>query len=164
MITLEKLKEYFEYNPVTGVFTRIKKANYNQKLGKKLGSLNKSTGYLQCKIFGQNAYIHRLAWLYVNGEWPVNEIDHIDGDKTNNRIKNLRPATHAQNNTNRDNHKNKYGFKGVKRHHSNKNRWYSMIQVEGRQIYLGMCDTPEEAYVNYCKAAERYHGDFARFV
>ena len=102
-ITQELLKEYVTYEPITGVFTKRKKKHPRDntvKVGEQLGHLS-GDGYIHFSFFGKKGKAHRLAWLYVYGELPNSLIDHIDGDKTNNKINNLRLASFEQNAANR---------------------------------------------------------------
>jgi hypothetical protein len=90
-------------------------------------------------------------------------VDHRDGDGLNNRRKNLRPATKAQNGQNRPQNKNNTsGFKGVS-WHAQRGRWRAQIMVAGRKKSLGLFDTPEDAHVAYCRASAKFHGAFSNF-
>jgi hypothetical protein len=105
---------------------------------------------------------HRLAWLYVYGEWPEGEVDHINLIRTDNRIANLRLATTALNKRNTRVRKNNLvGFKGVSWHACSR-RWRSRIYLNGKEVNLGLYDTPEEANAAYLAAAREHFGDFAR--
>jgi len=99
----------------------------------------------------------------MTGEWPKNQIDHIDREKSNNRFSNLREANNAQNNSNRPaQQNNKSGYKGV----SPVNRrlpWVAQIRVAGKSIWLGRFETKELAYAAYCRAAKEHHGEFAHY-
>lgn len=160
-LTQQTLKELFEYDPDTGVFKRLKRTSSNAISGRICGC--KSNGYIVIHINGRLWYGHRLAWLYVYGTWPNNNIDHINGDKSDNRISNLRDATQTQNHYNvGKKSSNKSGFKGVSWHVEGK-KWDAKIRHNGRRIYLGLFDTPEEAHAAYVEAAKHLHGDFARF-
>jgi hypothetical protein len=99
-ITQEYLKSILSYDQGTGVFTWLLKTSNRVKVGMQAGTL-RNNGYLKINLNGQLYYVHRLAWLYVTGEWPKNNIDHINGAKDDNRWVNLREATHSQNNRNR---------------------------------------------------------------
>ena len=113
-ITQQKLKELFNYNPETGIFTR--KTNVSQcKVGGVAGSDN-GTGGIRMRASGKQYYAHQLAWLYIYGEWPINEIDHINHDRKDNRITNLRHVTHSDNQRNqiKARSNNKCGYLGVR--------------------------------------------------
>jgi len=100
--------------------------------------------------------VHRLvatAWLPNPSYKPC--VDHIDGNHINNHISNLRWATRSENQQNK---RSKKLFKGVIIH---RGKWQAQIMIDGIQSYLGVCDTPEEAYFVYCGAATFYYGDFA---
>lgn len=111
MITQKELKEILHYDPETGIFTRKSKPTYNAKIGDPVGSVDH--GYLRINVIGKRYYAHRLAWLYMYGEWP-NIIDHIDANKENNRIGNLRNVDFSGNMMNgRISRCNKTGIVGV---------------------------------------------------
>lgn len=98
MITQNTLKELFDYNPDTGLFTwKVAKAR-RIKAGDVAGNLN-NTGYIHIRVDGKNYQAHRLAWLYTHGKFPDNCIDHINGIKDDNRISNLRDVTTQENNS-----------------------------------------------------------------
>lgn len=114
-ITQELLKEYVIYEPTTGIFTKRKNRHLRDnsvKVGEQLGHLC-GNGYIHFSLFGKKRKAHRLAWLYMYGEFPTSLIDHIDGDKTNNKINNLRLASFEQNAANRHVVKSKTGYRGV---------------------------------------------------
>jgi len=107
---------------------------------------------------------HRLAWLYITGEWPPMDLDHADLDPLNNRWRNLRLATRSQNIANghcRAN--NKMGVKGVS-FHKETGMYGARIRVTGVQRSLGHFKAAEEAHAAYCVAAAKAFGEFARFV
>lgn len=159
-LELGRLKESLSYDPETGVFNwRILTSN-RAKIGARAGT--NSNGYFIISVDGTRYMAHRLAWLYVTGEWPRGEIDHINGDRSDNRFENLRRTTHADNMKNMSKHKdNTSGFKGVFwAQHAR--RWRSYICANGRSKHLGYFNTPEEAYAAYCVAAANLHGEYAR--
>lgn len=134
-----------EYNPETGIFTRN---------GLRAGTAG-VRGYRQIWYKGRQYYEHRLAWFIMTGEWPPDQMDHIDRDRSNNKWSNLRLADQAQNNWNS---KNRSGYRGAYR--NDKGTWMSAITVNGRSYFLGNYDTPEEAHQVYMEVAEEIHGDF----
>jgi HNH endonuclease/AP2 domain len=157
-LTAERLREVIEYNPETGEFRWKKTLGSRAQSGKIAGSLDHQ-GYRIIRVNGTTYQAHRLVFLWMTGCWPAADIDHIDGNKANNRWENLREATPSQNVANsRRNRKNKSGFKGV---HAQHGKWVASITVNGRCIYLGYFDTPEEAHAAYCKAALKHHAEFA---
>jgi hypothetical protein len=115
-------------------------------------------GYLKIRIDRRNYLLHRLAWLYVHGCWPVGQIDHRDLNPANNAISNLRDATHAQNKQNSRGLRGD-GLKGVRLSHG---KWQASIRVNGRRLHLGTFSAPESARAAYVAAASKHHGEFAR--
>lgn len=123
-------------------------------------------GYISIFIDGMGHSAHRLAHLYMTGEWPIDVIDHINRVTGDNRWENLRSATRSQNLGNRRlNVNSRGGLKGVTPLGSGRNaKWYqSRIQVGGKRIRIGIFTTPEEAHAAYVDAAKKYFGEFARF-
>lgn len=129
--------------------------------GKQLGWV-RADGYIGVKI-GRRYYLaHRVAWLLVHGDWPKGHLDHINGDRADNRMANLREATHAENLHNRGRNKNNTsGYKGVSLHRST-GKWDARIMVNRKQVYLGIYETQEDAHAAYTSAAAKLHGTFAR--
>lgn len=153
MITSEKLRELLSYNPETGKFTRI----VRRTRGKDSGWADKY-GYLYLMVDGKTYSYHRLVWLHVNGAWPEHEIDHINGDKSDNRIANLRDISRSKNLQNevRVRKNNASGFMGVQ-YRKDRNTWISTIRVDGKSKRLGSFATPEEAEAAYIAAKRIYH-------
>jgi hypothetical protein len=161
MLTQARLKELLHYDPETGVFTWRVPPSGRVAAGERAGFVHEQK-YRCIRISGRKYREHRLAWLYVNGRWPPNQIDHRDGNILNNRIDNLREASSSQNRANsRISVKNTSGYKGVSWDVS-KGKWSARIGVAGKQIHLGRYHCPEKAHAAYCTAAERYFGEFAR--
>ena len=163
-LTLDLLREILHYDPETGVFTwKVRRGNRaipGAQAGSK--STNKPKQRLSIRINGKSYFNHRLAWLYMTGEWPALEIDHIDTDSLNNRWNNLRLATTSQNQANRGPQKNnKSGFKGVYWHPSHA-AWRAAVRFKGRKIILGEFRTPEDAHAAYCTKVAELYGEFAR--
>ena len=136
MITQERLKELLHYDPDTGVFT-WKESRGGVSIGGSAGTLNQY-GYISILIDRRSYLAHRLVWLYVHGEFPVNSIDHINHVKLDNRMENLRDANESVNSMNRPMQKNnKSGHTGVHWHKGNK-KWFASIKVDRKSIGLGL--------------------------
>lgn len=99
-LTQDQLKKLFHYDPETGNFTRLKNASSNARAGDVAGYKDPSNGYVRFRIQGTLHYAHRLVWLYVHGSFPEHEIDHINHNKHDNRLANLRHVSHAKNGKN----------------------------------------------------------------
>lgn len=133
-ISQKRLKELFNYNPDTGVFVWKQRRAGNATKGSVAGSTDKR-GYIRMCIDYKYSTAHRLAWLYMTGSFPENEIDHIDQDKGNNSFSNLREVTRQENAKNIPMSKNNNsGTTGV---HWYLNRWVVTIYVKGKRIYGG---------------------------
>lgn len=144
LLTAEKLRELLSYCLETGIFRWRVDRRGGAKAGSVAGRIS-SHGYQEIKINGKLHHAHRLAWLYVHGVWPSDQIDHINRVRTDNRIANLREATSAENSRNRSKYgNNTSGHVGVtwcKR----EQRWKAQIQHEGKMINLGYYDLKEDA-------------------
>ena len=154
-LTHDRLREVLNYDADTGVFTWRIKLNRKVVVGSEAGSL-KPKGYVSIRIDGHPYYAHRLAWCYVYGSWPPEEIDHINGDRADNRIANLRAATRKQNMENRAHSIGASGYRGVCWLEANQ-KWRASITHNGKNLYLGLFGTAEEASAVYKKAAAIYH-------
>ena len=156
-ITQELLKENLSYNQESGFFIRIKKTANSVNIGDIAGTLH-SDGYIYISVIGKKIPAHRLAWLYVYGSFPNNEIDHINGIKNDNSLINLREATRLENMQNqRKAHKdNPTGLLGVS---FNKKlmKFTAQIHINGKQKKLGVFDTKESAYLSYLEAKNNIH-------
>lgn len=139
MITQEELKRIINYDPDTGAFIwNVNRGSRAQAGNIVKGSLHDPKGYLTIRLNGKSYYIHRLAWLYVYGYFPENQIDHINRNPSDNRIKNLREVSCQCNVRNCGNHRdNKSGVKGVVWDKRLK-KWCSYINVNRKKIYLGL--------------------------
>jgi hypothetical protein len=161
MITQERLKELLEYDQESGVWVWRCAIMGQTKPGQIAGTLNKGHGYIIIGVDNKLYKAHRLAWLYMTGEWPNGQIDHVNMVRADNRWSNLRVASRSQNAANglaRRN--NKSGFKGVHWYEPTKN-WTAQICVKGEKIYLGRFPTAEVAHEIYVEAAKAYYGEFA---
>lgn len=119
-------------------------------------------GYLRIGLMGGRYKVHRVVWAMTYGEWPKDEIDHINGIKTDNRISNIRHSDRSGNVRNVGlRSDNTSGYKGVCWCKASQ-KWRVTIQSGRNREYAGDFDTPEAAHAAYCAAAERLHGEFAR--
>lgn len=154
MLTQAQVKELFDYDPETGIIRWMVRKGSVQA-GTVAGSPN-DRGYIQIRIDKTTYRAHRLAWLIFYGRWPENQIDHINGIRTDNRIKNLREANAAQNAQNQRtaSSDNKSGYLGVSVF---RNKWQAQIMVNGKNRYIGVYDTPEEAHEAYLAKKRELH-------
>lgn len=156
MITQIELKELLDYDPNTGIF-RWKKTTSYKKLNGQIAGYNNGRGYYRISINNKKYMAHRLAWLYMTGNWPNEYIDHINGIGTDNRFCNLRQATQKENLQNaRIRNDNTSGYTGVYWFQS-RNKWVSKIWFNGKSIHLGYFDDPAIAYQAYLDAKQKYH-------
>jgi hypothetical protein len=156
MLIAERLRELLDYDAQTGVFTWKVRTSIRTAVGMRAGGVG-GPGYWMISVDSKRYYGHRLAWLYVFGEWPKDgEIDHINGDRIDNRISNLREVSRSKNNENKREPlpNNKSGYLGVFRKRS---RWTSRIRVNGKTHSLGGFDTPEAAHAAYLSAKRILH-------
>ena len=154
----EYVRGLFNYNPLTGFLTH--KERFGVITGERAGYIN--SGYRSVKI-NQIAYLeHRIIWLYVTGEWPLNEVDHKNLNKQDNSWNNLRQSSRKQNSFNGPTRKRKYGSLKGAFYHKNYKRWQSAIGIDNKIIYLGWFDSEIDAHDAYCEAALKYCGEFAR--
>jgi len=161
-LTYEDVRQQLRYEPDTGRFIRLTATSSKTAVGDIAGHVNQR-GYRVISIGGKQYRSHRLAFLYMVGRWPLNQMDHIDGDKDNNRWANLREATHAQNQRNRGQRiDNSSGFKGVTWIDHGDTSWRAQIRSNGGETrFAGNHRTREEAARAYDKAALALHGEFA---
>ena len=135
-LTAELLRSLVYYDPEAGVFYSLSDRNGGIKAGQSLGSEN-GKGYIDFNLCGRSYRSHRLAWLYVYGVWPKDQIDHINRDRADNRIDNLREASNKENQQNASlSKRNSSGYKGVtwyKRHQ----KWTASIRVSRKLLHLG---------------------------
>ncbi|MDO8972094.1 MAG: HNH endonuclease signature motif containing protein [Saprospiraceae bacterium] len=154
-LTQTRLHELFGLNTETGeLIWRVSKGS--KKQGNIAGSINKK-GYRCIKIDGRNYKAHRLVWLYTFGSWPKDQLDHIDGNRSNNRLDNLRECTHGENQQNlapktggTSNYPGIYWAKHVQ-------KWQVSIRIKGKSEYLGLFTNELEAAEAYKLAKQLYH-------
>lgn len=141
-LTLSLLRAVLHYDLDTGVFRWRVRAAANVKEGDIAGCIN-GTGYRYIVINGKMHRAHRLAWFWVKGKWPAGDIDHINGDKDDNRLVNLRVVTNSQNQKNaKINSRNTTGVAGVS---LRSGKFIARITHEGRRVSLGSFGTLIEA-------------------
>lgn len=157
ILTIERLNDLLTYAPETGIFRWRVKRSAGVKAGDVAGGVN-GCGYVQISIDGKLYTAHRLALMTVSGEWPSEpEIDHRNGDRTDNRISNLRPGTKSDNQQNIRAAKSnsKTGLLGVS---TVPRGFVANINVDGAKRYLGFFQTPEAAHGAYLTAKRQLHG------
>ena len=156
-ITQARVRELFDYRDDGALISKMPRRG--TKVGSVVGSI--SRGYLIAAVDYKLYKVHRLVFLWHYGYLPV-EIDHIDLDRKNNRIENLRPATSAGNKRNQGiSRNNTSGFKGVS-YEKRRDKWAAQITVDRQHIFLGYYATLDAAALAYAKAADLYFGEFSR--
>jgi hypothetical protein len=155
-LTADQLRATLDYNPTTGLFVWKVRPSKAVKIGDVAGCVQKKIGYTTIGIAKRIYKAHRLAWLYVHGDWPAGLIDHVNGNKSDNRIDNLRVVLADGNSQNvrKPNIRNKSGFMGVIWF---QNKWRASLSVNGKSKWLGDYSTPEEAHQVYLEAKRKYH-------
>lgn len=142
--TQEQVKELFEYDPRNGVFTWKARTCQRNMVGKIAGTLN-TFGHRQIRVDGTLRMAHHLAWLYITGEWPPENIDHVNGNPDDNRISNLRLATPKQNQENvKLRCDNSSGHKGVY-WNKRERKWVARVQHHKTRIFVGRFDSLTDA-------------------
>jgi hypothetical protein len=150
--SLVKLQELFLYDAERGVLI-------SRRTGGRVGEMHEK-GYLRVSVSRAKIRIHHIVWFLETGRWP-DMLDHVNGDRADNRFCNLREATYGGNAANRGAQKNnKLGVKGVRR--ARGNMFQANIQYRRRSIFLGHFNTVEAAAAAYAEAARKYFGEFAK--
>lgn len=144
-----------DYCPETGLFTR-RVTVPRGKAGKRPGSQYAKSGYRRINLDNVSYREHQLAWYYVHGIWPTNNIDHINGKRDDNRIANLRDIPFGENLRNRTKVLSSTGLMGAVRV---KDRFQAQIRINGKPKYLGLFDTAEEASAAYWMARKQRDGE-----
>src|SRR5258708_26887584 len=160
-LTIRRLREVLSYDPDSGVFTWLKNLSRRTPIGTAAGKITKRDRRRAIRIDGTSYIAARLAFFYVKGRWPKRDIDHRDGDRLNDKWKNLREATRSQNVANRGTFPHSSEFKGVS-FDKQTGRWRARIRVSGKLIALGRHDTPEQDHAAYVAASRKHFGQFAR--
>lgn len=155
-----RAKELFSYDSKSGNLIRKLSVSPNARKGDVAGYV-RCDGYVQVKIDHKAYKAHRIIWLLKHKELPE-EIDHVNGDRSDNRMCNLRATDRAGNTQNRRRFKsNTTGFKGVSVQKSS-GKYLANIGLNGKLKYLGTFSTPEEAHAAYCAAGKKHYGEFFR--
>lgn len=156
-LTAERLREMLHYDLSTGRFVWRQRSGSTGKAGATAGTVD-GRGYIRIGLDHRVYRAHRLAWLYVHGEWPAGEIDHINGDKQNNRLVNLRVVSRSENQQNlRTAHRrNSSDTLGVSLHIAT-GKWRARIWTGGRNKSLGLFPTKEQAHARYVEAKRELH-------
>lgn len=160
MLTSAAIRELLQYEPDTGrLVWRVTRGS--ALAGDEAGRVMRATGYRQVRVGKALVYAHRLAWAIHHGEWPALALDHINGERDDNRIANLRLASRAENAWNRGAQVNSsHGQKGVTWNGAMK-KWCARIMAHGTRRHLGYFDDLNDAARAYEVAARELHGDFA---
>lgn len=172
-VDIDKLNRFVRYEPETGKLyykhpdyydfesKRVYKIWVTSNSGKQCFKTPNKRGYLVGSVFGVNLLAHRVAWAIYYGYWPKNDLDHINGDRSDNRIHNLREATRTENNANRSDHKyGVSGYRGVSPVGDSKT-WRAYICLKRKQINLGCFKSKEEAALAYNEYAKEIFGEYA---
>lgn len=154
-VTAERLRELFSYDPERGILSRLVPRN-GTKTGPIPGTLT-NRGYLQISADNRRYYVHRIAWMISHGEIPDGlYIDHVNGNRSDNRLANLRLLTIAENCQNRHGvHRSREG--GILGVDLKRGKWRARINIGGRQVEIGLFPTQDEASEAYLKAKREMH-------
>lgn len=172
--TPEELRQLLRYDPDTGKLywkergerfcpssADMRRWNSRHSGKEALTSLN-ANGYFAGHVMNRSLLAHRVIWALHYGEWPENEIDHINCNRADNRLCNLRQASLTENARNRPKRSGTSSLpKGVATVNRS-SKFQARIRHDGRLLYLGCYDSIDQAHAAYCEAAKRYHGEFAR--
>lgn len=158
ILTQARLRELLEYSPETGVFKwRVNRQGHCKAAD--VAGARRHDGYIRITVDQHRVWAHRLVWLYVNGTWPLQQIDHINGNPSDNRLANLRdvsPQTNMQNERQARRRKNGGTLLGAHWCMTWK-RWKSSIITSGKLMHVGWFDTEQQAHDAYVAAKRRLH-------
>jgi hypothetical protein len=159
LITATRLREILSYEPDTGVLAWRVSGRGRKPCGV---AGTPCRGYTHVKVDGGQYLAHRLAWLYMTGEWPPDQIDHVSGDRADNRWLNLRLADNSKNRANTGRSVvNTSGLKGVSWDKA-RHKWRADIKVHGKSSNLGCFGCKADAALAYDRSAILFSGPFAR--
>ena len=163
MLTAETANSLLAYDPHTGALTWKVSRRHDVKPGDLAGrGKPNSAGYLRVGIHRRSYLQHRVIWLMVTGEWPAEEIDHRDGNRTNNRWRNLRSASPEQNSANRPRWNAPPGSTRGANYDPRKKAWRAYATKNGRQYFGGYFKYDHQAAAAAAALRNRLHGEFAR--
>lgn len=155
-LTAQRVREVLHYDPETGCFTWAVRTSNRVKVGDRVG--NESHGRIQTSIDGVRCELHRLAWLYMTREWPKHDIDHINGNPSDNRFANLRDVPHRMNIENQGQKPRTSASGLIGAHWSARHKLFeSKIKSRGMAVHLGWFKTAQEAHQVYVAAKRRLH-------
>lgn len=158
-MTFERVNYALRYDHTIGLFYWRVALSDKTRIGVLAGGIN-AQGYRRIKIDGHYYLAHRLAWLLTHGVWPSAEIDHKNRIKSDNRLPNLREATHSQNHANVGlRSDNSTGFKGVQ-FSKQKGKYQAIAEKEGKRFHIAFFDDPATAHAAYCAKAKELFGAF----
>ena len=155
-----RIEDCIKLDKDTGELTWRLRVNNAVRVGQVIGTKH-NKGYKFFRLNRTFYFNHRVVWYLAYGEWPQGEIDHINGDKSDNRLKNLRDVTHQQNMLNKASQQATSKFKGVHWHKKNK-KWRATLWNGTSKLHLGMFNCEKEAALAYDQAAKEVFGEFAR--
>lgn len=159
-VSAQRVRDLFDYERQTGRLI-WRQNKWPARAGNPAGAVSKD-GYVIVGVDMRTYPAHRLIWLHVHGEWPKQQIDHIDGDRANNRLENLRDVNASMNMQNLRNSKRRNkscGLMGVS-FSKNAGRWMAAIKIGSKNKYLGYFDTPEKAHAVYLAKKREVHEGF----
>lgn len=158
-ISANRLRQVLQYNTDTGDFVWLERLSNRAQVGQLAGSVA-ANGYVQIQINGRLYFAHRLAWLYVTGEYPKSQVDHRDRNRSNNAWINLREATPSENSCNKATN-NRSGVRGVS-WNKRAGKWVAQVSFRRITHYLGLFDSIEEAGYAVISMRGKLHGEFAK--
>ena len=152
-----RVRELLDYDEITGVFAWRVARPGTARVGVVAGASD-GDGYWRIKVDGRRYRAHRLAWLWAHGTWPMGQIDHLDGNRLNNALANLRDVSHSVNaqNQREASRNNSSGLLGVS-WAKNNGKWRAQIKAAGRVRVLGYFAVKEEAHARYVEAKREFH-------